>query len=181
MADFWKAIRVVLGQEGWAEYTNNHEDLGGATKFGITIGTLTKWRSPKPVAAGDVADLQLPESLDIYDQWFWDAMHGEGIRDQALATKILSIYVNTDPRDAILMVQRSVNAIGGALELDGTIGPLTLNAINAADPRALVDQIIKAQAAFYRQFGATHPEQAGEVPGLLVRAAWPYASLPTWA
>ena len=48
-------------------------------------------------------------------------------------------------------VQRILNSRGASLNVDGLMGPKTLEAIHACDPKWLIDEIIKNRYYHYRQ------------------------------
>lgn len=171
MADYPKAIDVVMGQEGWGTYTNRSTDRGGPTKYGVTLVTLSKWRG-RPCTAQDVMGLQLPEALQIYREHYWSVICGDGIQDQNVATKLLSNDVVEGPHEAVILAQRCLNDLGADLAVDGDMGTLTLGAVNGADPVQLVARLCRSQAAFF-----TSLNEPANLPGWLVRAAWPYRSM----
>lgn len=57
-------------------YVDHPSDPGGATKYGITIGTLAAWRDA-PVTKADVRQLTKDEAAKIYRKRYWDAIGGD--------------------------------------------------------------------------------------------------------
>jgi len=58
----------------------------------------------------------------------------------------------------------------GALLEDGTVGPLTLAAANAADPDSLLAAYRQQSVAFYDEILARHPEDEPDRAGWMARA-----------
>lgn len=70
MEDFFKiALKFVLAQEGG--YSNDPDDNGGATNFGITQGTYNNYRQKSGLKAENVKKITLKEAEDIYYQNYW--------------------------------------------------------------------------------------------------------------
>ena len=65
-----EVIDEILRVEG-AEYTNDPDDSGGPTKFGITQATLSEYRGAS-VTAEDVQELSEKEARVIYLQRYFD-------------------------------------------------------------------------------------------------------------
>lgn len=64
-------IRIIDGiieAEGGAKYTNDPDDRGGPTKYGITLKTLAAWRKEPRTIPGQVEALTEWEAREIY----WD-------------------------------------------------------------------------------------------------------------
>jgi lysozyme family protein len=59
-------------------YVDHPADPGGATNFGITLGTLQSFRG-KPVSKGDVRNLTKREAGLIYRARYWDAIGGDSL------------------------------------------------------------------------------------------------------
>lgn len=64
MSFFPQAFTIVIGEEGG--YTNDPQDPGGETKFGI---------SKRAYPNLDVAQLTLPEAQAIYRRDYWDKLN----------------------------------------------------------------------------------------------------------
>jgi len=67
----------LLKHEGG--YVDHPSDPGGATKYGITIGTLRDWRAT-PVTKLDVRNLTKAEAKSIYRARYWDAIDGDKLQ-----------------------------------------------------------------------------------------------------
>jgi lysozyme family protein len=178
MADFSKAIGVILAHEGGSKYTNIPEDRGGPTKWGITQRTLAGWRG-RPVTADEVKSLTEIEAADIYRNRYWRKCRCDEIKDQTIATKVFDIAVNLGVmrhgEDAAEILQRAVNCCSppASLRIDGWIGDQTIAAVNLCEPARLVDALCMEQRNYYLELIAERPSQEKFRRGWLRRAAWP--------
>lgn len=182
MAEFAKAIGIILEHEGGSKYTNIPEDSGGPTKWGITLATLARWRGQRTYP-GDVQRLTREEACAIYRKGYWDPCHGDEIADQVVATKCFDMAVNLGVErkgtDAAELVQRAVNRCAplNQVSVDGQIGPQTVEAINLCDPNRLIDALCTEQRDYYLRLIALKPTQGKFRRGWLRRAAWPKEAL----
>lgn len=172
MATFAPALAFILPHEGG--YVNDPNDPGGPTKYGITHTTLDAWNSAHEGYPSDVADLTVDEAGDIYEAQYWPGL--EGINSQAVASKCLDVRINFGLSGGTKIIQRAVNTlVEPATEVDGGLGPDTVNSINTADPAKMLDALAEATAAAYQADAAAHPKKQTFLGGWLKRAA----ELPT--
>lgn len=125
---------------GWSDHDR---DPGGATMYGVTIGTLSKWRGRK-VTKAEVKALTRKEAEQIYKAWYWDAVKG----DKLPAGVDLAVYdfsVNSGPARARKYLQRAVG-----VKQDGAIGPVTMEAVNKADPVELIETLCGHRMKFLK-------------------------------
>jgi lysozyme family protein len=143
MADFEKAVQVILKHEGG--FVNHPSDPGGATNRGITFSVFKQYAKALGLTQTVEALKGLTEDQAkfIYHEHFWNPMKGGEIIDQQVATIIFDAFVNQGYR-GLKMAQREAGAHG-----DGKIGPKSLQAINAAAPRLLFDGIKDARRQYY--------------------------------
>lgn len=69
-------IKEVLKSEGG--YTNDPDDSGGATNFGITIADYRKYIN-KNGTATDVKNMTVDQAKTIYKQRYWNAVDGDNL------------------------------------------------------------------------------------------------------
>lgn len=130
-------INAILEREG-SIYTDNPNDPGGPTKYGITLATLSAWRKHE-CSAVDVMNLFHAEAFDIYlDRYFIKPGFSKVVPLSGdLAAELTDTGVNCGPAVAAIFLQRCLNAFnqGGSrypdLKLDGDIGARTLSALEA--------------------------------------------------
>jgi lysozyme family protein len=187
VADFNAAHQKVMGNEGG--YANNPADAGGETYKGIARKFWQQWGGWKYVDGVKAQAIAQPVFgtssyvswvrylnsqlsslnqlqqlvLDFYKTNFWDKYRLSEVNDQAVAAWIYDHVVNGGGRGAMWIQE----AVGVAA--DGVIGPQTIQAINAADPKALLQKAGDA-AAFYRLDKAeADPSQIRFLPSWLRR------------
>lgn len=132
MTTFDTYIERVLKHEGG--YVNHRRDPGGATNFGITQRTLTSIRQKNPRLGlpANVKNLTREQAKECYRIAYWNPIRGDHL-PRAFAFQLLDAYVNTSPETVIRWAQRAAGVAD-----DGIIGPVTLAALNDADPTDLV-------------------------------------------
>ncbi len=146
MADFLPAVEALLCEEGGL--SDDSADAGGLTKFGI---------SKRSYPELDIARLTREEAIAIYKRDWWEA-HGYGqIKDQALATKVLSLSVNMGHKRAHMLLQQALRAVGLPTKVDGILGPATRAAVALANPRELLVALRSEAAGFYRLLTVRSP------------------------
>lgn len=133
--DITTALTRLLGFEGG--YTDNPDDPGGKTIFGITENLARKYGY-----AGDMKDMRLDVATRIYHDEFWYPLHCDELPD-AIRYDLFDAAVNSGRSTAVKWLQ---NAVG--VKADGVIGPATIAAANAADPAITRAKINGARLAF---------------------------------
>jgi lysozyme family protein len=171
MADFSKALKVVLDHEGGGAFSDHPADRGGPTRWGVTKSTLAAWRGA-PVTAQDVEGLSLEEASEIYRVRYWNPIRGEDIVAQDVATKCLDIAVNMGVTGGSHVIQLAVTWCGLPLALDNKVGPVTLTSLNSIKPEELLLELRHAMRVLYLGLAALHPEQQVFLKGWLNRADW---------
>ncbi len=159
-AKFAKAIKVILAHEGG--YVNDPNDLGGETNFGI---------SKRSYPNVDIKNLTREQAVEIYHRDWWDRYKYGRIEDLDVATKVFDLSVNMGPVPAHKLLQEAVNFTETeSLAVDGIIGPMTLSAVNQADPRQLVQALRFLAAKRYYELARARPANRGFLLGWLNRA-----------
>lgn len=138
-ANFPRALALVLQNEGG--YSCNSADPGGATNRGITRATLARWRG-HPVSKADVRSLGRAEAAAIYRARYWDAVRGDDLPG-GIDLAVFDYAVNSGPGRAAKCLQRCVG-----VRADGVIGPVTLHAVAAQHPVALINAYSKRRLSF---------------------------------
>lgn len=174
MADVKTAVLFVLKLEDSTlsgKVTTLPGDSGGATRFGLA----SRWH-PQLVQRGYYSaskvdnETALAIAVDTYTAGYAQPCRLADIDDQTVANDVLSFAINAGPEQAVLLLQRAVSSLGHLVAEDGSMGPNTLEAVNAADPAKLLGMYTELMADFYRDLCKTKPEMAGLLDGLLNRA-----------
>lgn len=142
MADFNPAFERMIHDEGGYVLHNVAGDRGGQTYAGIARNMHPKWPGWSVIDAGGVPSSQMV--YDFYRANFWDDIKGDQITSHAVASDIFNFYVNTG-RPAKVLAQLVVGATP-----DGSFGPRTIAAINAADPEKFILAYALAKITRYR-------------------------------
>ena len=137
---FDAALEIILRWEGG--FSNNPEDLGGATNFGVTLRTLAEWRG-RTVTVDDVRALMVADVAPIYRTRYWDECRCAELPG-GLDLVVFDCAVNQGPARAKRLLQRSLGVVD-----DGIIGPMTMAAIGRAEAAGLVDELVARRAVHY--------------------------------
>ena len=171
MANVKEVVDFVLKQEDSAlsgVVTNAPADRGGLTRFGLTA----KWH-PELVASGFYQtnrDEALAIAEEVYSSEYIPHLDLSKINRTAVAVAILSFAVVEGAGSAVMLLQKVLTGMGFPLTQDGSVGPQTLAAINAADPLQLVMALVKAQRSFFQQIVAKDASQSKWLNGWNNRA-----------
>lgn len=132
--NFLTAIVYTL-VENERGFVNHPKDPGGATKYGITISTLARWRG-QPVTVDDVRALSPAEAIEIFHAWYWLESGCDKLSQPLITCLIFDVAVLFGPGVAALFAQKAAMDCGYPIAVDGQIGPESMAALNAVDPRA---------------------------------------------
>lgn len=173
MADFSKALNVILGNEGG--YVNDPSDRGGETYKGISRNNFPGW------IGWDTIDLlkvhrNFPDMLDgnrdlqvevgyFYETKFWNRMAGDQISEQAVANSIFDFGVNSGVATSARLAQEVVGA-----KTDGIIGAKTAEAINSFNPAHFLAAFTVEKIRRYVEIVQARPESKKYLLGWIIRA-----------
>lgn len=150
----------IIAREGG--YVNDPDDPGGATNFGVTIGTMTQLGmdldGDGQVTSDDVKRLTRAQARQIFvDHYF----HRPGLSKlpDAIQASVFDMYVNAG-RNAVKILQRLLNDMGQRIAVDGYIGPQTIEAAQIAQAGAqgyLADAYGIARRSYYYALADRRP------------------------
>lgn len=103
-----RAFAIVVGQEGG--YTNNPNDPGGETNFGIC---------KRDYPDVDIKNLTIDDAKLIYARDYWEPIMGDSL-PWPLCLYVFDSAVNQGVKPASMMLQRALDTVQ-----DGIIGPRT--------------------------------------------------------
>ena len=167
MADYEKAIRIVLKHEGG--YTEDH---AGATNFGVTLRSLDiDIDLDGDIDADDIRAMDIDDAIAFYKRRWWDQYGYQRISDDDVATKVFDLAINMGARQAAKLVQRALRACGKKdIKDDGVLGPISYQAIESIPSDRLVACIRSEAAGFYRRLVVNKPKYKKFLEGWLNRA-----------
>lgn len=113
--DFDRAFDLLLGHEGG--YSNNRNDPGGETMWGITHKVALQ-----EGYTGDMHILPRELAKSIYRRKYWDAVQADKL-PESCRFAVFDAAVNSGVGQAVKWLQRSVDVVD-----DGVLGPVTLKA-----------------------------------------------------
>jgi hypothetical protein len=156
--NFQSAVNELIDFEGG--YVNDGDDSGGETKFGI---------SKRSYPHLDIKNFTKDEAKKIYYRDFWLKGDYGRITDGRLASKMLSLAVHIGPRNATLLLQRAIQALGISITQDGYLGPITLHHTIQNSNQLLTKLKIEA-ANYYWELVSVKPSLEKFLSGWIVRA-----------
>lgn len=167
MANVDKLIPHIIKWEGGSKFTNDPLDRGGATKYGITIGTLQglKYDTNRDgkVTVDDVKSLQLEDFKKILKKQYWNRWQADKINNQSLANLLVD-WTWGSGVNGIKIPQRLLG-----VPADGIVGDKTINALNSANQRYIYNKVWEARKDFYLKIVKNNPSQSKWLKGWLNR------------
>lgn len=132
MKSVTEIAREIVAREGG--YVNDPDDPGGATKYGVTLGTLQRLgldlNGDGRVSERDVRAISRDQAVDIYVKHYFQGPRLDAL-PEALQASVFDMYVNAGA-NAIRILQKLLVEMGQRVEVDGVLGPQTLAAARAA-------------------------------------------------
>lgn len=152
--------REIIAREGG--YVNDPADPGGATKYGVTIGTMRALgldlTGDGRVTEADVKALTPDIAAEIFERDYF-VRPKIGLLPEQLQPTVYDMYVNAGG-NAVKILQKLLNDLGPfALAEDGAIGPLTARAAHQVlrTHPDLVDRYGIARRDYYYRLGDLRP------------------------
>lgn len=150
-------ISDVIKREGGATVTQNPNDQGGRTQYGIS-----EKANPEAWADGKVT---AEEARAIYESKYLKGPGFDKISDVKLQAQLVDFGVNSGPRIAIQKLQ---GVIGAAV--DGVLGPHTLELLAKLNPRDVSNNLVAARVRMIGRIVQKNPSQLQFLYGWLDRA-----------
>ena len=119
--NFPSALEIVLQFEG-----GYVDDRGGPTNHGITQRVYDAYRQSQDLRRRSVRTIADVELQAIYHDYYWMEVRADDLPSQ-WPLLAFDFAVNAGPDISIKVMQAAVGA-----DVDGSIGPQTLNALDAA-------------------------------------------------
>ena len=150
----------IVAREGG--FVNDPDDPGGATNYGVTLGTLKALGIDKTgdgrVTEADVRALTREDAVAIFIEHHF---HRPRIHmlPGLLHASVFDMYVNAGG-NAVKILQRLFNDMGQRIAVDGVIGPKTALAAEiaaAAAPEHIVDAYGIARRNYYYAIADERP------------------------
>lgn len=139
---FERAVARVRIYEG-NKYTNHPDDPGGPTKYGVTLADVRRFID-RHATAKTVKLLTWEQAKEVYRLHYWQPIHGDKL-PWPVNFLVFDMGINSGISRGVKLAQRIVG-----VEDDGLLGPVTLKALNAVDPKEFNDKYAVAREAYYR-------------------------------
>jgi lysozyme family protein len=138
-SNFESALQAILHHEGG--FSNHKDDPGGMTNLGVTKRVWEEWVG-HPVDEKAMRALTPAQVAPMYKAKYWDKIKGDDL-PEGVDYCVFDAAVNSGPGRAAKWLQSCVG-----VEPDGGIGPKTLAAVAAFDPKDLVEDYAKRRLSF---------------------------------
>ena len=126
--NFEQAFELLIKHEGG--FSNNPDDKGGATMYGVTEAVARQ-----NGYTGPMKDLTLEYAKVLYRKMYWDAVRADELPAEVRFT-VFDAAVNSGVNRAIKWLQQAVNETQ-----DGVIGSMTLRAVRQSIPSIIAVRI----------------------------------------
>ncbi len=156
MATVEQLAKAIVAREGG--FVNDPDDPGGASNFGVTIGTMRRLgldlNGDGVVSVDDVKALSAADAERIFLRYYF---RKPGIADLPLIlhASVFDMYVNAG-KNAVKILQTLLGDMGFGVSVDGVIGPETTRAARLAAlaaPDHLADAYGIARRNYYYALG----------------------------
>lgn len=131
---FRSHLNIILKLEGHSEVTNDPQDPGGLTKWGI---------SQRAFPEIDIKKLTKSDAEKNYRKNYWNKLACDEVHP-AIALCLFDCGVNQGVRTAVILAQDVLR-----LKKDGKLGPKTLSKLKRARPRIFAQNFLTARALKY--------------------------------
>jgi lysozyme family protein len=151
--------REIVAREGG--FVNDPDDLGGATNFGVTLGTLRALgvdvNHDGRIDISDVKNLTREQAVDIYIRHYFQKPQIDKL-PASIQPPVFDMQVNAGS-NSVKILQRLLTSIGFACAVDGGIGPGTIRAASMANDahRDLADLYGAARRDYYYGIADARP------------------------
>lgn len=152
-----KIVDAIIAAEGGTTETNDPNDSGGRTKYGIAEKS-----NPEAWADGTVT---LDEARDIYFKKYVVQPGFDKITDPKLQHQLVDFGVNSGP---FIAIQKLQTVLG--VPVDGKLGPHTYAAVASSDPRAICNKLAGERIKLFVKICKKAPSQLKFLEGWVNRA-----------
>ncbi|PSK87833.1 putative peptidoglycan binding protein [Limimaricola soesokkakensis] len=150
----------IVAREGG--YVDDPDDPGGATNYGVTIGTLRRLGRDLDgdgvVTKADLKRLTAGQAAEIFIEHYFRRPRIDAL-PESLHASVFDMYVNSGA-NAVKILQRLLVAMRIPVAIDGIIGPQTIAAAGraqAAAPDHLADAYGIARRNYYYALADRRP------------------------
>ena len=175
-------IDKALTEES-GKYTNNPNDPGGPTRWGVTLAELAEFRG-RPVSASDVAMLTQSEAWSIlYAKYVHAPKFDQVVKiSTSIGAKLIDAGINIGQPTVAMYLQRCLNAFNlrgtkyPDMKVDGVVGAGTLSALviylawrGAEGEKVLLEALNCLQGEHYIELAEKRPQDTEFVYGWILQ------------
>lgn len=146
--DLKEAITETAVDLEGSDFTHDPE----ATRYGIVQSEYDNYRSSHGLNLRSVNEIAENEYFDIYIARYWLPMRCGELPD-GVDFVIFQMGVNIGNGTAVRILQRALG-----VDVDGRVGPETVEAASAANTDVLIDALLNMQEDHYDALAANHPD-----------------------
>ena len=150
----------IIRREGG--YVNDPDDPGGATNFGVTIGTMKRLKldldGDGRITSKDVRILSREQAADIFIKQYYERPR-INLLPAPLQPSVMDMYVNAGG-NAVKILQRLLGEFDEPVTVDGALGSLSAAATERAmakAPELFVDAYGIARRNYYYRLAENRP------------------------
>lgn len=158
-------ITEILRREGWDKFTNDPNDRGGSTKWGITQFAWTLYLKKRGLQSTSVEFIDEATARKFYLEEHIVGPRFDQLKDRLLFELVVDSGVNHGATRATRWLQTSVGAAP-----DGALGPVTLGLVSRRNPLVLTATIVAIRMRFYATLVVSDPSQLKFLAGWTNRA-----------
>lgn len=148
MADFnLYASKLKELDKGFVE---GYPGIKGASMMGVSLETYRKFYG-RTKGIEDLKDISAAEWTHIIKTEYWDACHGDDIRNQSIA-EIFIDWVVQSGTAGIRAFQRTQG-----MRADGIVGPNTLRILNSPNEEVIFNRLKSSRESYYRKLTMNYP------------------------
>lgn len=144
-------IPHILKWEGG--FVNDPLDRGGATNKGVTIATFRQYYG-REASVSALKNITHSQWRHIFIDGYWNPWRADEIKSQSIANIVVDWAWHSGTKNSIKRVQHLCG-----LKDDGIVGPMTMQALNAADPGDLFNKIHLARMNYFSSLVKNNPSQ----------------------
>lgn len=164
---FQTILKKLFDAEGF--FSDHPNDLGGATKYGITIASLARYRNGA-ASKQDVQDLTEADAMKFYFECFWAPLRCEEYKSALLAHIIFDQAVNRGLTVVVRDIQRILqNEFDLHIQIDGVMGNHTVGMLNKVDASLFATYFIFSAQDQYCRIVQKNPSQLVFLAGWINR------------
>lgn len=145
-------------------YSNDPDDLGRETKYGI---------SKRSYPDVDIKNLTVEGAIEIYTRDYWDKNNLSSIHDQITANIIFRFIVDAGAPRGIRLLQNAINTFVPmipSIRVDGVMGVRTIQSVNNLRTIRLQDCLRVFICKYYLDITIDKPEEEKYLKGWIKRA-----------